>query len=221
MKLQHISLLAFGAATVSAAPGIQLGEGIGSRNDCAHDNLLRCLIASPSIAIPFCSSSANVLISLPTVTVTVTPTSLFTATDVTTVVETLTDTSIKLLTVTPTSVAAETLTSSPPEKRERKKGCPAPNCIRALNPPPSSASHGCSCFSGSYLATASTFTSTVTAPAVTKTSQTLWRTEISTTTVIVTILLLRATGVVYYDSSGVPSACGYKFINATHCNGLD
>ncbi|PON27826.1 hypothetical protein TGAM01_v203593 [Trichoderma gamsii] len=178
MKHQHLSLLALSATTVSAAPGIHLGEGIDSRNDCAHDNFLRCLIASPSIAIPFCSSSVNVLISLPTVTVTVTPTSFVTATHVTTDVETLTETSIELLTVTPTPIAVETLTSSPPEKREKRKACPAPNCIRALNPQPSSASHGCSCFSGSYLATASTFTSTVTAPAVTKTSQTLWRTEI-------------------------------------------
>ncbi|PTB35039.1 hypothetical protein M441DRAFT_154327 [Trichoderma asperellum CBS 433.97] len=187
MKRQYLSLLAFDATAVLAAPGIQLGEDIEVRDNCPHDNLLRCLIASPSIAIPFCSSSANVLISLPTVTVTVTPTSFVTATDVTTDIETVTDTSIVLLTVSPSSTAAEILTSSPPEKRERKKYCPAPNCIRALNPNPSSASHGCSCFSGSYLATASTFTSTITAPTVTKASQTLWRTKLSTATVIVTM----------------------------------
>ena len=75
MKVQRLSLLALCAAAVSAAPGVQLDQEIAARDGCPHNNLLRCLIASPSIAIPFCSSSVDVVISLPTVTVTVTPTS--------------------------------------------------------------------------------------------------------------------------------------------------
>ena len=41
---------------------------------CPHDNLLRCLIGTPSLAVPFCSSTAHVTATTPTVFVTSTPT---------------------------------------------------------------------------------------------------------------------------------------------------
>jgi hypothetical protein len=41
---------------------------------CPHDNLLRCLIGTPSLAIPFCSSSVGIYPTASTVWVTVSPT---------------------------------------------------------------------------------------------------------------------------------------------------
>jgi hypothetical protein len=41
---------------------------------CHADNLVRCLIASPSLAIPYCSSSVDILVTPATSYVTSTPT---------------------------------------------------------------------------------------------------------------------------------------------------
>jgi hypothetical protein len=69
MKVQSLCVLA-GAGLAFAFPEpLSLEKRV-----CPHDNLLRCLIATPSLAIPYCSSSVGIYPTAVTVLVTSVPT---------------------------------------------------------------------------------------------------------------------------------------------------
>jgi len=58
-------------ASLLGALAFHLGRAAA---ECPHNNLLRCLIGSPSLAIPFCSSSVGIFPTPPTSRTTTTPT---------------------------------------------------------------------------------------------------------------------------------------------------
>ncbi|OIW23526.1 hypothetical protein CONLIGDRAFT_133007 [Coniochaeta ligniaria NRRL 30616] len=191
-----------GIALVSALPEpLSLEKRV-----CPHDNLLRCLIGTPSLAVPFCSSSVGIFPTASTIWVTVSPTASVSATS--TAYSTATSTSIVSETSTSTTIATSlstitevpTITITVKVKRTSTStvsnptppaGCDAiPNkrapatslaCIKNLNPGPSAVSSACSCFSGSYAPSISPVTSSTTLEPVTVTAATV------TTTVPVTV----------------------------------
>ena len=67
-KMKLITVAFAGVALASALP-----EPLAKRV-CPHDNLLRCLIGTPSLAVPFCSSTVGIFPTASTVWVTVSPT---------------------------------------------------------------------------------------------------------------------------------------------------
>lgn len=67
LSLAYLAFLAVVADSVFAA-------AIEKRAACNRNNLLRCLVGTPSLAAPFCSSAAGIIVSTPTVYVASTPT---------------------------------------------------------------------------------------------------------------------------------------------------
>ncbi|KAH8911741.1 hypothetical protein BR93DRAFT_921722 [Coniochaeta sp. PMI_546] len=200
MKALPIALA--GITVVSALP-----EHLGlEKRVCPHDNLLRCLIGTPSLAVPFCSSSVGIFPTVPTVWVTVSPTASVSATSTAfstaTSISTVSETSISTITASSltTTIQAPTTTITVTEKVKRTstitnqsppgncdavpyKRAPATSlaCIKDLKPGASAVSSACSCFSGSYAPSISPITSSTTVAAVTVIAATV------TTTVPVTV----------------------------------
>ncbi|RKU41450.1 hypothetical protein DL546_002115 [Coniochaeta pulveracea] len=108
MKFYTLSLLAAtGLATA-------LSESLGlEKRVCPHDNLLRCLIATPSLAIPFCSSSVGVYPTASTVLETSTPVTHVTVTATAYSTSTSTSTVHQTDTVTTSITTSTTTTTSP------------------------------------------------------------------------------------------------------------
>ncbi|KAH8909471.1 hypothetical protein BR93DRAFT_392918 [Coniochaeta sp. PMI_546] len=102
IRLSLVTLVAVAASVFAAA--------IDQRATCNSDNLLRCLVGRPSLAASFCSSSAGVIVSTPTVYVASTPTVYATTSVASTSTGTTTRT-ISTTTTTPTTTTLSTVTT--------------------------------------------------------------------------------------------------------------
>ncbi|KAJ9133834.1 hypothetical protein NKR23_g10503 [Pleurostoma richardsiae] len=183
---------------------------------CPHDNLLRCLVGTPSLAVPFCSSSVGIFQTPSTVQVTITPTVPVTA--ISTSTETLTSTtSVDVTQTTSTTITVtpptSTVTATVVKKRtvtagggggggggggagactpaavisERAVAATSLACISNLKPSLAAVSSACSCFSGSYAPSITPVTETVLAPPVMVTPGTVSITASTTVGITVTV----------------------------------
>ncbi|KAI9684127.1 MAG: hypothetical protein M1829_003397 [Trizodia sp. TS-e1964] len=180
--LLRLSLLFSALAALAVASPQPAPPQLAKRDttSCSHDNLYRCLYASPSQAAPFCNSVIGTFtITAPTVTPSTTVTSSFTQTIYTsnTVPETATSTQTVITTTTATSqvftiltisTTTTTTTTSATLLNKRDVGTAGPSCVtKGTSYPASRLTSACSC-----LYTQSTVTSTPTAATVTLVSLT-------------------------------------------------
>ncbi|OIW33197.1 hypothetical protein CONLIGDRAFT_163859 [Coniochaeta ligniaria NRRL 30616] len=159
-SLARLAILAAVACGVSAAV-------IEQRAACNRDNLLRCLVSTPTLAAPYCSSSAGVIVFTPTVYVASTPTVYATTSTTTTSTGTTTGTTTTTTTTGSTSTSVSVTTRIQtiynfPWRRDVQDKRAAPKtslaCIAPLSAAPTALASACSCFSAEYTAPAVTVT---------------------------------------------------------------
>ncbi|KAI9654066.1 MAG: hypothetical protein M1829_001098 [Trizodia sp. TS-e1964] len=200
--LLHLTLL------TSTLPGLALASPYLARRDkpesCQHDNLYRCLDASPSSAASFCNSVLGTsTITAQTVTPSTTVTSSFTlvrtqtlniqATTTSTLVltsqstQTITSVSTSLTTAT-TTVTSATLAPKKARREDNRKDKNGLSCATKTSYPASRLSSACSCLYTRSSITVTPTAATKTVVSLTTASQTVTLTIVSTITVPATII---------------------------------
>ncbi|RFU24361.1 hypothetical protein B7463_g11982, partial [Scytalidium lignicola] len=182
------------ASLLLAGNAIAVPHYFEKRNECDHDNLLRCFIVSSSAAEGFCGALTPLTTTVETVTATVSTTT--TTTVVTTGTDTITETILTTY-VIPATTTTVTVNAEGSIVQKRQD-VPTPDCLGTTYPA-SRITSACSCIGVPALTVSATYTASTE-------TDTVVATESSTATVDVTTTV--TAGPTTYPTVTATVTCG-------------